>query len=97
MSGFTQMPKGIENHLKMYLENSFQKKKKEKSYFSLPSLLLVRWPFSPLGLARPAGCFQSRRLACARLLPLHLAGPARTIFARQALLRLLSSSEPLTA
>jgi hypothetical protein len=48
MSGFTQMPKGIENHLKMYLEKSFQKKKKEKSYFSLPSLLLARWPFRPL-------------------------------------------------
>jgi hypothetical protein len=54
MSSFTQMPKGIENHVKMYLEKSFQKKKKEKTYFSIP-------PSGPSGPARPTFSFPLSR------------------------------------
>jgi hypothetical protein len=48
MTGFIQMPKGIENHLKMYLEKSFQKMKRE--FFLSPSLPDFRpvGPFPPL-------------------------------------------------
>jgi hypothetical protein len=45
---FYPMSKGIENHLKMYLEKSFQKKKKGKILF-LPPLLA----FGPLVVSSP--------------------------------------------
>jgi hypothetical protein len=67
MSGFIQMSKGIENHLKMYLEKSFQKMKRE--------FFLSLFPPSQFGLLAHSFSWPARIFPSPSFLPCW-AGPS---------------------